>query len=262
MKLRAVFALAAALGAAAAALSACSPGPGAAAANELRRGNGSEPDSIDPQLARMEAAMTILRDCYEGLVSMAPDGSPVPGAARKLGGVRRRASLHIQAASRRALVERRACGRGGFRRGLAPAREPRDRFAVRADAGTRPERHRHRRGPEARRIARRLGARRSDAGRRTGRALALLPRDALAPEHLPGTPADARCEAERIRPPGRRGDERRVHARRNGRSARTSWRSGTRSTGTTRKPGSTPCATCMSPIRRSSSRASAPATWT
>ncbi len=53
----------------------------ARAALELRRGNGSEPDSIDPQLARMEAAMTILRDCYEGLVSMAPDGSPVPGAA-------------------------------------------------------------------------------------------------------------------------------------------------------------------------------------
>jgi len=48
---------------------------------ELRRGNGSEPDSIDPQLARMEAAMTILRDCYEGLVSMAPDGATIPGAA-------------------------------------------------------------------------------------------------------------------------------------------------------------------------------------
>jgi ABC-type oligopeptide transport system substrate-binding subunit len=55
------------------------PGPDAAA--ELRRGNGSEPDSIDPQLARMEAAMTILRDCYEGLVSMAPDGVTIPGAA-------------------------------------------------------------------------------------------------------------------------------------------------------------------------------------
>jgi oligopeptide transport system substrate-binding protein len=50
-------------------------------ARELRRGNGSEPDSIDPQLARMEAAMTILRDCYEGLVSMAPDGGTIPGAA-------------------------------------------------------------------------------------------------------------------------------------------------------------------------------------
>ncbi len=48
---------------------------------ELRRGNGTEPDSIDPQLARMESAMTILRDCYEGLVSMAPDGGTVAGAA-------------------------------------------------------------------------------------------------------------------------------------------------------------------------------------
>ncbi len=81
MKHRAVFALAALL-AAAAAFSACSPRSDSQSANELRRGNGSEPDSIDPQLARMEAAMTILRDCYEGLVSMAPDGSPVPGAAQ------------------------------------------------------------------------------------------------------------------------------------------------------------------------------------
>lgn len=51
------------------------------ALDELRRGNGTEPDSIDPQLARMESAMTILRDCYEGLVAMAPDGRAVPGAA-------------------------------------------------------------------------------------------------------------------------------------------------------------------------------------
>ena len=83
MKRGAVFALAAVLGAAAVALAACSPGRGAADTNELRRGNGSEPDSIDPQLARMEAAMTILRDSYEGLVSMAPDGTPVPGVAER-----------------------------------------------------------------------------------------------------------------------------------------------------------------------------------
>ncbi len=61
-------------------LAACGGG-GPDDAKTLRRGNGSEPDSIDPQLARMEAAMTILRDCYEGLVSMAPDGRPIPGAA-------------------------------------------------------------------------------------------------------------------------------------------------------------------------------------
>ena len=60
-------------------LAAC--GGGVDGAKTLRRGNGSEPDSIDPQLARMEAAMTILRDCYEGLVSIAPSGPPVAGAA-------------------------------------------------------------------------------------------------------------------------------------------------------------------------------------
>ncbi len=62
-------------------LTGCSAPSETAAILELRRGNGSEPDSIDPQLARMEAAMTILRDTGEGLVSMAPDGSPIPGAA-------------------------------------------------------------------------------------------------------------------------------------------------------------------------------------
>lgn len=73
--------LLAALALAAGAIAGCGPGVVAPAAGELRRGNGSEPDSIDPQLARMEAAMTILRDCYEGLASMAPDGSAIPGAA-------------------------------------------------------------------------------------------------------------------------------------------------------------------------------------
>ena len=52
-----------------------------AAVSELRRGNGSEPDSLDPQLARMESALTILRDAYEGLVSLSPDGNAAPGAA-------------------------------------------------------------------------------------------------------------------------------------------------------------------------------------
>jgi len=72
----------AALLAAAATFTACTPRTDDTALSELRRGNGSEPDSIDPQLARMEAAMTILRDSYEGLVSMAADGSPVPGTAK------------------------------------------------------------------------------------------------------------------------------------------------------------------------------------
>jgi ABC-type oligopeptide transport system substrate-binding subunit len=100
--------------------------PGAEnAAAELRRGNGSEPDSIDPQLARMEAAMTILRDCYEGLVSMAPDGTAIPGAAE---------SWSVSADGRRYIFRLRAAARwsngdplvaldfaAGFRRLVDPA---------------------------------------------------------------------------------------------------------------------------------------------
>ncbi len=92
----------AALLAACALLPACGRESDGGAVRELRRGNGSEPDSIDPQLARMEAAMTILRDCYEGLVSMAPDGTPVAGAAESwtVSADGRRYSFTLRAAAR------------------------------------------------------------------------------------------------------------------------------------------------------------------
>jgi oligopeptide transport system substrate-binding protein len=47
----------------------------------LRRGNGPEPESLDPHSARSEAALTILRDLYEGLTEISPDGAPVLAAA-------------------------------------------------------------------------------------------------------------------------------------------------------------------------------------
>ena len=47
----------------------------------LRRGNGPEPDTLDPQLARTDAAFNILRDLFEGLTAIGPDGSAVPAAA-------------------------------------------------------------------------------------------------------------------------------------------------------------------------------------
>ena len=47
----------------------------------LRRGNGPEPDTLDPQVARTEGAFHILRDVFEGLTSIGKDGSPVAGAA-------------------------------------------------------------------------------------------------------------------------------------------------------------------------------------
>ena len=47
----------------------------------LRRGNGAEPESLDPHRARSEAALTILRDLYEGLTEIGADGAPVLAAA-------------------------------------------------------------------------------------------------------------------------------------------------------------------------------------
>ncbi len=47
----------------------------------LRRGNGPEPDTLDPQRARTDAAFNILRDLFEGLTAVGPDGGVVPAAA-------------------------------------------------------------------------------------------------------------------------------------------------------------------------------------
>ena len=55
--------------------------PAADAATVLRRGNGPEPDTLDPQRARTESALHILRDLFEGLTAVGTDGSPVPAAA-------------------------------------------------------------------------------------------------------------------------------------------------------------------------------------
>ena len=58
------------------------PAPRAVVFNVLSRGNGAEPDSLDPQLARMDSALTILRDSYEGLTSHRARRRVAPGAAR------------------------------------------------------------------------------------------------------------------------------------------------------------------------------------
>jgi oligopeptide transport system substrate-binding protein len=53
----------------------------AAHATILRRGNGAEPESLDPHSARSESALTILRDLYEGLTAVDADGNAVLAAA-------------------------------------------------------------------------------------------------------------------------------------------------------------------------------------
>jgi oligopeptide transport system substrate-binding protein len=53
------------------------------AAALLVRGNGPEPDSLDPQRARNVESGNVLRDMYEGLTCVGRDGAPVPGVARE-----------------------------------------------------------------------------------------------------------------------------------------------------------------------------------
>lgn len=47
----------------------------------LNRGNGHEPESLDPQLGRTDSEHIILRDLYEGLTSLDSEARPAPGAA-------------------------------------------------------------------------------------------------------------------------------------------------------------------------------------
>jgi ABC-type oligopeptide transport system substrate-binding subunit len=49
----------------------------------LRRGNGPEPDSLDPALARSDSALNILRDLYEGLTTLDASARPAPGVAER-----------------------------------------------------------------------------------------------------------------------------------------------------------------------------------
>lgn len=53
----------------------------AAPARTLERGNGPEPDSLDPQRAQGLSAQQVLRDLYEGLLRDDAEGRLVPGAA-------------------------------------------------------------------------------------------------------------------------------------------------------------------------------------
>ena len=56
---------------------------GSAQGNILLRGNGPDPDSLDPQRARSVESQTVLRDLCEGLTTFAKDASTAPGVARE-----------------------------------------------------------------------------------------------------------------------------------------------------------------------------------
>jgi len=64
----------------------------------VRRGNGGDPQTLDPSLAEDVHAFNVLQDLYEGLVTAAADGSLIPGVAEEwevsAGG--RRYTFHIR----------------------------------------------------------------------------------------------------------------------------------------------------------------------
>ena len=51
------------------------------AAQTLNRGNGAEPDSLDPQFAGGTAEENILNDLMVGLTTLDAGGRPIPGIA-------------------------------------------------------------------------------------------------------------------------------------------------------------------------------------
>lgn len=57
--------------------------PGSKKPAILLRGNGPDPDSLDPHKARSTEAMMVLRDLFEGLTRLDAQAAPVPGAAEK-----------------------------------------------------------------------------------------------------------------------------------------------------------------------------------
>lgn len=97
---------------------------GVDATSVLRRGNGGEPQTLDPALAEDVHAFGILADLYEGLVIEAGDGTLLPGAAERweVSADGRRYSFHLREdavwSNGDALTARQFVN--GFRRVLAP----------------------------------------------------------------------------------------------------------------------------------------------
>lgn len=56
-------------------------GNGSSSIQSLRRGNGGEPESLDPALAQDVHSFNVLIDMYEGLVAEAANGDLIPGVA-------------------------------------------------------------------------------------------------------------------------------------------------------------------------------------
>ena len=76
-------ALAALAFAALAFVAACGLGPSQQAVSTLNRGNGGEPDTLDPAFAERQVEINIVQDMLLGLFTPGPDGRPIAGAAER-----------------------------------------------------------------------------------------------------------------------------------------------------------------------------------
>ena len=90
----------------------------------LRRGNGPEPDTLDPQLARTDAAFNILRDLFEGLTAIGPGRRRRAGRRGVLDRLAGRSRVPFHAAPRPALVERRPAQAADFVAGMRRLVDP------------------------------------------------------------------------------------------------------------------------------------------
>ena len=50
----------------------------------LNRGNGAEPDTLDPQKYNLTVELNIIADLFEGLVTADEKGNPIPGIAERM----------------------------------------------------------------------------------------------------------------------------------------------------------------------------------
>jgi len=68
----------------------------------LHRGNGTQPQGLDPHLTEGVSSSNVQRDLFEGLVVEAPDGSLIPGVAGRweISGEGRIYTFHLRPASR------------------------------------------------------------------------------------------------------------------------------------------------------------------
>ena len=166
----------------------------------LLRGNGAEPDSLDPQKARSIEAHTILRDLCEGLtrsrrMRASRRGSHVTGKSaptarptRSICAPRRAGPTAIPSSQR---ISSLACG------GWSIPQPPRNTRRSSTSSSTRPTSSRQ----EAAGYARRFGAGRRHGRNPARRARALCAGPALASEHVPVHRATfAKLGAQMMRP--------------------------------------------------------------